>query len=172
MRFVVAWRAGILILLGADGQFAEFGNFGVASRLEHGLDRDVSQAESRFSLPSTRTFCRHHLPPVGETSRYSPRSSKSLIVFPLDLALRTAVLVRGINGGNSFSVEPSCPQCCPQLPPDAKRRDCPSVDDKSMKKPAFTLTFGCCWLFLDDEMVDAEGIEPSTCRLRVECSAN
>jgi len=25
---------------------------------------------------------------------------------------------------------------------------------------------------LDDEMVDAEGIEPSTCRLRVECSAN
>jgi len=116
-----------------------------------------------FHTKQAIAFKRHLAEQTGQRS-----GEKSLMGLLLGLALRIAVLVRGINGGNSFSVEPSCPQ----LPPDVKRRDCPSVDDKSMKKPAFTLAFGCCWLFLDDEMVDAEGIEPSTCRLRVECSAN
>ncbi|MGO8718394.1 MAG: hypothetical protein ACLQMO_04145 [Acidobacteriaceae bacterium] len=29
-----------------------------------------------------------------------------------------------------------------------------------MKKPAFTLAFGCGWILLDDEMVEAAGVEP------------
>jgi hypothetical protein len=40
--------------------------------------------------------------------------------------------------------------------PDVKRQRYPSMDGKSMKKPAFTLAFGCCWLFLDDEMARKE----------------
>ena len=31
-----------------------------------------------------------------------------------------------------------------------------------MKKPAFTLTFGCCWMILDDELVEAAGVEPAS----------
>jgi hypothetical protein len=29
---------------------------------------------------------------------------------------------------------------------------------KSMKKPAFTLAFGCCQISLDDELVEAAGV--------------
>ena len=31
-----------------------------------------------------------------------------------------------------------------------------------MKKPAFTLAFGCCWMILDDELVEAAGVEPAS----------
>ena len=33
---------------------------------------------------------------------------------------------------------------------------------KPMKKPAFTLAFGCYWMTLDDEMVEAAGVEPAS----------
>jgi hypothetical protein len=41
----------------------------------------INASDSRFSLPPNRYFHRHHLPPAGETSRYSPRSSNSLRGF-------------------------------------------------------------------------------------------
>jgi hypothetical protein len=36
------------------------------------------------------------------------------------------------------------------------------MDYKPMKKPAFTLAFGCCWMILDDELVEAAGVEPAS----------
>lgn len=35
---------------------------------------------------------------------------------------------------------------------------CQSMDYKPMKRPAFTLDFGCRWILLDDEMVEAAGV--------------
>ena len=31
-----------------------------------------------------------------------------------------------------------------------------------MKKPAFTLVFGCDWILLDVDMVEAAGVEPAS----------
>jgi hypothetical protein len=36
------------------------------------------------------------------------------------------------------------------------------MDNKPMKKPAITLALGCCWMILDDEMVEAAGVELCT----------
>ena len=45
------------------------------------------------------------------------------------------------------------------------------MDYKPMKKPAFTRTFGCCWILLNDEMVEAAGVEPaSEIAVSQECS--
>src|SRR5271157_978776 len=72
--------------------------------------------DSRFSLPSNRYFNRHHLPPAGETSRYSPRPSKSLAVLLWGLAFRSAVSVRGMGATPSLwthlplNIAPSCPR--------------------------------------------------------------
>jgi hypothetical protein len=32
------------------------------------------------------------------------------------------------------------------------------MDNNPMKKPAITLALGCCWMILDDEMVEAAGV--------------
>src|SRR5271170_8060392 len=72
--------------------------------------------DSRFSLPSNRYFNRHHLPPDGETSRYSPRSSNNLRVFLPDLTFRIVVLVRLIWGQLPLtwtSVPPMLPPVAP-----------------------------------------------------------
>ena len=42
---------------------------------------------------------------------------------------------------------------------DINRQCCP-LSEKTYKKPAVTLAFGCYWIGLDDEMVEVRGIEP------------
>ena len=79
--------------------------------------------ESRFSFPPNRYFRRHHLPPAGEISRYSPRSSNSLLGFLPGFALRMAVSVRGMGATPDGST-----WACPQLPPAVNGRTCTSVD--------------------------------------------
>src|SRR4029077_11619768 len=70
--------------------------------------------DSRFSLPSNRYFSRHHFPPVGETSRYSPPPSNSLMGFSPGLALRIAVSVNGMGATSCGATHLS-----PMLPPSA-----------------------------------------------------
>ena|GEM_PF-3780095 len=80
---------------------------------------------SRFSLPSKRYFSRHHLLPVGETSRYSPRSSESLQVFPVCLIFLTTTSVRGILGASLVpkgAYAPIIVPTCPRLSMDAPSR--------------------------------------------------
>jgi hypothetical protein len=36
------------------------------------------------------------------------------------------------------------------------------MDHEPMEKPAFTLALGCCWMTLDDELVEAAGVEPAS----------
>ena len=76
--------------------------------------------EIRFSFSAKRYFKRHHLPPLGETSRYRPPPSNSLFVFSEGLTFFIAVTVRAI-WGQLFLESGTCPQCCPQLPPDVNR---------------------------------------------------
>ncbi len=61
---------------------------------------------------------------------------------------------------------------CPQLAPDVNGPCCHLLDTKTIKNPAVTQAFGCCWILLDDEMVEGRGIEPPTSTLRTSRSPN
>ena len=56
----------------------------------------VSAQGQCFSLPPTRYFKRHHLPPAGATSWNSPRSPNSFTGFAPGFAFLIAVSVRSI----------------------------------------------------------------------------
>ena len=64
--------------------------------LQHGLSAD--HATTLLGRTIQRYFSRHHLPPLGETSKYSPPPSDSLLVLVASLALRMVVSVSGIWG--------------------------------------------------------------------------
>src|ERR1019366_2729363 len=83
------------------------------SRASFRLTSGYTPRDSRFSLLSNRNFNRHHFPPVGETSRYSPRSSKSLTLFWEGLALRSAVSVSGM-GATPFWNNSLAPNVAPR----------------------------------------------------------
>src|SRR3989441_10958037 len=63
-------------------------------------------SERRFSFSANRYLRRHHLPPLGEISRYRPPPSKRRAGFAPALALRMAISVNGILGATLGSVAP------------------------------------------------------------------
>lgn len=69
--------------------------------------------DNRFSLPPWRYFKRHHLPPLGATSRYSPPPSNRRKALGAGFAWRMAVSVRGM-GATPIKLVAVAPQCCPQ----------------------------------------------------------
>src|SRR5271154_1570963 len=83
------------------------------SRASFRLTSGKTPRDSRFSLPSNRYFNRHHLPPDGETSRYSPRSSNNLRGFLPDLTFRIVVLVKVIWGQLPLDLHQLAPNVAP-----------------------------------------------------------
>ena len=78
------------------------------SRASPSVTSGYTPSDSRFSLPPYRYLNRHHFPPFGVTSRYSPRLSNIFRVFEAGLAFFTAVTVRGILGATSDNPGGNC----------------------------------------------------------------
>ena len=83
-----------------------------------------------FSLPAKRYLNRHHLPPLGDISRYRPPPSNILCVLFDGLAFLIAVTVREI-GGNLYrklgvapNIAPSCPRMSIHLSGRRRTMDC------------------------------------------------
>ena len=64
----------------------------------------------------------------------------------------------------------SCPQLCPQLPPDVNRLNGATLDSQKPENPAELQGYGLYWISLDVKLVEAGGIEPPSERFQSKVS--
>lgn len=110
-----SWRSDFCALRLWPGSIRFASSFRASSRRSRASFRPTSgkvPKDNNFSLPSKRYLRRHHLPPLGVTSRNSPRSSYNFTGLAPGWALRMVVLVNAIVGVTVLA-PPGLPQGLP-----------------------------------------------------------